>query len=86
MPNFLERLDERGIPYRLREQHTGAMPMCAVGPPIRAGACGRLTSTAVVCLARVRRLRAAIAPNSAPTRLAKYRAVTLTSHAERKTP
>jgi hypothetical protein len=24
MPRFLKRLDERGIPYRLREQHTGA--------------------------------------------------------------
>jgi hypothetical protein len=23
MPRFLQRLDERGIPYRLREQHTG---------------------------------------------------------------
>ena len=22
MPRFLQRLDERGIPYRLREQHT----------------------------------------------------------------
>jgi hypothetical protein len=22
MPKFLKRLDERGIPYRLREQHT----------------------------------------------------------------
>ncbi|HEY1243955.1 MAG TPA: hypothetical protein VGF29_03895, partial [Hyphomicrobiaceae bacterium] len=49
------------------------------------GACGRLTPPAVVCLARVRRLRAAIAPDSAPTRLAKYRAVTHTSYAERKT-
>jgi hypothetical protein len=24
MPRFLKRLDERGIPYRLGEQHTGA--------------------------------------------------------------
>jgi hypothetical protein len=24
MPKFLERLSERGIPYRLREQHTDA--------------------------------------------------------------
>jgi hypothetical protein len=24
MPRFLKRLDERGIPYRLRQQHTGA--------------------------------------------------------------
>ena len=24
MPRFLKRLDERGIPYRLREQHTDA--------------------------------------------------------------
>jgi hypothetical protein len=24
MPRFLKRLDERGVPYRLREQHTGA--------------------------------------------------------------